>query len=125
MYLVVILLISRHRRPSGLTGGKQRSLSAPQSSAETLPLEQGFACRYAYVETLLLYEAYADSNKMDDGTITEDFNELYRQMNGMELREMDRIIYQVCALCRDHERAGFIEGIRLGVLLVQELSGRL
>lgn len=77
------------------------------------------------METLLLYEAYADSNKMDDGTITEDFNELYRQMNGMELREMDRIIYQVCALCRDHERAGFIEGIRLGVLLVQELSGRL
>lgn len=47
------------------------------------------------METLLLYEAYADSNKMDDGTITEDFNELYRQMNGMELREMDRIIYQV------------------------------
>ena len=35
----------------------------------------------------LLYEAYADSNKMDDGTIWEDFNELYRQMNGMELRE--------------------------------------
>ena len=50
----------------------------------------------------LLYEAYADSNKMDDGTIKEDFNELYRQMNGMELREMDRIIYPVCTLCRDH-----------------------
>lgn len=37
----------------------------------------------------LLYEAYADSNNMDDGTITEDFNELYHQMNGMELQEMD------------------------------------
>ena len=43
----------------------------------------------------LLYESYADSNKMDDGTIREDFNELYQQMNGMELREMDRIIYPV------------------------------
>ena len=71
----------------------------------------------------LLYEAYAESNRMDDGTIKEDFNELYQQMNGMELREMDKIIYPVCTLCRDHEKAGFIEGIRLGVLLAHELSG--
>ena len=52
----------------------------------------------------LLYEAYAESNKMDDGTIKEDFNVLYRQVNGMELREMDRIIYPVCTLYRDHQR---------------------
>ena len=69
-----------------------------------------------------LYEAYAESNRMDDGTIKEDFNELYQQMNGMELREMDKIIYPVCSLCRDHERVGFVEGIRIGVLLAQELS---
>ena len=30
---------------------------------------------------------------------------------------------QVCKLCRDHEKAGFIEGIRLGVLLAHELGG--
>ena len=69
----------------------------------------------------LLYEAYADSNKMDDGTITQDFNELYRQMNGMELREMDRIIYPVCTLCRDHQRSGFVEGIKVGIRLRGEL----
>ena len=44
-------------------------------------------------------------------------------MNGMPLREMDQIVYPVCRLCRDHERAGFIEGIRLGVLLAHELGG--
>jgi hypothetical protein len=70
----------------------------------------------------LLYEAYAETNRMDDGTIKEDFNELYRQMNGMELREMDKIIYPVCKLCRDHERAGFIEGVRLGVRLLHDIS---
>lgn len=70
----------------------------------------------------LLYEAYAESNKMDDGTIKEDFNELYRLMNGMELRDMDKIIYPVCTLCRDHERSGFIEGIKIGILLQQELG---
>lgn len=70
----------------------------------------------------LLYEAYADSNKMDDGTIWEDFNELYRQMNGMELREMDKIIYPVCTLCRDHRRSGFVNGIRMGIRLREELA---
>ena len=70
----------------------------------------------------LLYEAYADSNKMDDGTIWEDFNELYRQMNGMELREMDQIIYPVCTLCRDHQRSGFVEGVKVGIRLRDELA---
>ena len=72
----------------------------------------------------LLYEAYADSNNMDDGTITEDFNELYRQMNGMDLREMDKIIYPVCTLCRDHQRSGFVEGINVGIQLQTELTER-
>lgn len=70
----------------------------------------------------LFYEAYAESNKMDDGTIKEDFNELYRQMNGMELREMDKIIYPVCTLCRDHQRSGFVEGVKVGIRLKTELE---
>ena len=69
----------------------------------------------------LLYEAYAESNRMDDGTIKEDFNELYQQMNGMELREMDKIIYPVCSLCRDYQRSGFVEGVRIGIRLAAEL----
>lgn len=51
-----------------------------------------------------------------------DFNELYRMMNGMELREMDKIIYPVCTLCRDHEKAGFVEGIKIGIRLGAELE---
>ena len=70
----------------------------------------------------LLYEAYAESNKMDDGTIKEDFNELYRLMNGMELREIDKIIYPVCTLCRDHQRSGFVEGVKVGIRLKTELA---
>ena len=70
----------------------------------------------------MLYECYNENNPYDNEQIRADFNELYQQMNGMPLREMDQIVYLVCRLCRDHERAGFIEGIRLGVLLVQELE---
>lgn len=69
----------------------------------------------------MLYECHNESNPYDSEQIKEDFNELYRLMNGMELRKMDRIIYPVCKLCRDHERSGFIEGIKIGVLLQAEL----
>ena len=70
----------------------------------------------------MLYEAYSDYNRLDDEKVTKGFEELYRQMNGMELREMDKIIYPVCVLCREHERSGFIEGIKIGLILAQELS---
>ena len=70
----------------------------------------------------LLYDAYNEVNRMDDEQIEADFNALYQAMNGMELQEMDRIIYPVCRLCRDHERSGFIEGIKIGVLLQAELT---
>ena len=70
----------------------------------------------------LLYEAYSECNRLDDAQIKVDFNELYRLMNGMDLRDMDKIIYPVCKLCRDHERSGFVEGIRIGIRLAQELK---
>lgn len=70
----------------------------------------------------MLYERYNEINPYDNEQIRADFNELYQQMNGMPLREMDGIIYTVCALCRDHEKAGFIEGVKVGIRLKQELS---
>lgn len=69
----------------------------------------------------LLYETYAECNKMDDGTLKEDFDELYRLMNGMPLRDMDKIIYPVCTLCRDHQRSGFVDGVKVGMLLADEV----
>ena len=69
----------------------------------------------------LLYECF-NENSPDNEQIKADFEEPYRQMNGMPLREMDRIVYPVCKLCRDHERAGFVEGIRIGIRLLQELG---
>ena len=70
----------------------------------------------------LLYEAYGDINPMYDDQIKADFAELYQTLNGMPLREMDWIINPVCALCRDHERNGFLHGVQLGAQLVQEIQ---
>ena len=70
----------------------------------------------------LLYEAYGDANRIDDDQIKADFGELYRLLNGIPLREMDWIINPVCALCRDHERSGFIHGVQVGIRLAQEVQ---
>lgn len=71
----------------------------------------------------MLYECYSDSNRMDDAQIRAGFRELYAQMNGMTIREMDTIIYPVCSLCRDHQRSGFLEGVKIGLLLAVEVMG--
>ena len=70
----------------------------------------------------MLYECHNENSPYDNEQIRTDFNELYQQMNGIPLREMDKIIYPVCTLCRDHEKAGFIEGIKIGIRLHQELN---
>ena len=70
----------------------------------------------------LLYDAYNDTTGMDNEEIKADFEEIYRLMNGKPLQEIDEIIYAVCTLCRDHERAGFVEGVKVGIGLGQELA---
>lgn len=75
-------------------------------------------------ETLLemLFNVYTEFNGFDNQIIREDFNNLYAAMNGKTLREMDQIIYPVCTLCRDHEKTGFQEGVKVGIRLAQEAN---
>ena len=70
----------------------------------------------------MLFNVYTEFNGFDNQIIREDFNDLYIAMNGKTLREMDQIIYPVCTLCRDHEKAGFQEGIKVGIRLAQEVN---
>ena len=70
----------------------------------------------------LLFDAYNDTTGMDNEAIKADFEELYQLMNGKPLQEIDEIIYAVCTLCRDHEKAGFVEGVKVGIGLSQELA---
>jgi len=70
----------------------------------------------------MLYECHNENSPYDNEQIRTDFNELYQQMNGMPLQEMDKIIYPVCKLYRDHEKAGFVQGIKIGIQLQKELD---
>ena len=72
----------------------------------------------------VLFDAYNESSGFDNAAIKADFEELYRLMNGKPLTEIDEIIYAVCTLCMDHEKAGFIEGIKIGFHLMDAVSKR-
>ena len=69
----------------------------------------------------VLYNTYNEYSCFENEQIKADFEELYQRMNGKTLQEMDEIIYAVCNLCRDHEKAGFMEGVKAGIYLAQEL----
>ena len=69
----------------------------------------------------VLFDAYNESSSFDNAAIKADFDELYRLMNGKPLKEIDEVIYAVCTLCRDHEKAGFSEGIKVGFILAKDL----
>ena len=69
----------------------------------------------------MLYSYYHECNNTDTETVKEAFEDLYQRMHGMPLREMDRIVDAVCTLCREHEQVGFMEGIKVGIRLEQEI----
>ena len=70
----------------------------------------------------VLFDAYNESSGFDNETIKADFEELYRLMNGKPLKEINAIICAVCTICRDHEKAGFIEGVKAGIRLAKEMN---
>ena len=70
----------------------------------------------------VLFDAYNESSGFNNAAIKADFEELYQLMNGKPLKEIDDIIYAVCTLCRDHEKAGFIEGVKVGMNIARELN---
>ena len=70
----------------------------------------------------MLFTYYHECNNTDTDAVKAAFEDLYQQMYGMPLREMDRIVDAVCTLCREHEQAGFVEGVKVGIMLTEDLA---
>lgn len=70
----------------------------------------------------MLFTTYHQYNQMDTKEIKRDFNRLYVDMTGLSLREMDPIIDSVCCLVSSHQKSGFIDGIKVGLLIAEELA---
>lgn len=69
----------------------------------------------------MLYEIYCEYNYFEDASTKMGFEELYRLLEDLPVGEIDPLIYVVCDLCRNHQRTGFTEGIRVGIRLGEEL----
>ena len=82
------------------------------------------SCHDGDEESLLemLFNIYTELKGFDNQVIRKDFEALYTAVNGKSLQEIDAVIYPVCDLCRDHQKVGFIEGVKVGFTLRSELS---
>ena len=69
----------------------------------------------------MLYCYYHECNNADPDSVKIAFEDLYERMHGMSLREMDRIVDAVCVLCTEHEKVGFVEGVKVGFQLGVEI----
>ena len=85
--------------------------------------QQAPLCNDANTVLELLYNTYYEHVCTDDtDEIKQAFDELYQSMTGKTLKEKDEVIYTTCRLCSLHQQTGFIDGLRLGLRLAQELN---
>ena len=71
----------------------------------------------------MLCSTYYELNcHQDTDEVKQAFDELYQAMTGKTLKEQDEVIHATCRLCSLHQQTGFIDGIRLGLKLSQELN---
>ena len=70
----------------------------------------------------MLWNTYCQHNQLDSEQIKAGFAELYCHMKEVAIPDMDSVVDTVCTLCWEHAKAGFVEGVKVGIGLAQELS---
>ena len=71
----------------------------------------------------MLCSTYYELNcNQDTEEVKQAFDNLYQAMTGKNLKEKDEVIYATCRLCSLHQQTGFIDGLRLGLRLSQEIK---
>ena len=70
----------------------------------------------------MIYNCYKDQHNMETAEVKSGFEMIYSLLNDKSSDETEEFIDAVCALCSEHEKVAFIEGIQLGVRLAQEVS---
>ncbi|MBQ3194790.1 MAG: hypothetical protein IJB59_14610 [Oscillospiraceae bacterium] len=79
---------------------------------------------YGDADTILdaLFWLYTENNSLDCEEIKVQFARL-REYLDLPPKEYDEVFYAVSDLCVLHGRTAFVEGIRLGMQLMQECMG--
>ena len=79
--------------------------------------------RFDSAESILdfLYWQYSEFNPIDNDLIRRQF-ETIRCTLSLPPDQYDMVFSQICDICISHGRLGFIEGMRFGIVLMQELA---
>ena len=75
-------------------------------------------------ETVLdqLYQAYAESHKSDPPEIRDGFKELDALLEHLSLDDNNAVWNLCCQLCTAYERKAFLDGLKYGAHLMQNLK---
>ena len=87
---------------------------------DTYPIDLGDS----NCETVLdqLYQAYAESHESDPPEISNSFKELEDFLYTLPLDDNNAVFNLCCRLCSAYERKAFIDGLKYGAQLIQELQ---
>jgi hypothetical protein len=68
-----------------------------------------------------LYWCYMERSRIGNDKTNACYAALREKVN-LPLREYDEVLYIVSDLCLEHGRQAFLEGLKVGMLLVQEMG---
>lgn len=68
-----------------------------------------------------IYWCYMETNRVDNGKTNACYADLREKVN-LPLREYDEVLHIVSDLCLEHGRLAFVEGLKVGMLLMQEIE---
>lgn len=70
----------------------------------------------------LVYEAYCECHGYDSEEIMSCYHNLCELLAHLSYKEREQILNSTSLLCKEYERNGFIEGIRIGIRLDTEIN---
>lgn len=80
-------------------------------------------CEYGDDAVLnLLYEQYLEMELLDRRGIQTNLVPLNDILEKLPLRDNDEVFNLTVRLCEEHEKRGFLSGVRIGAKLMQELK---
>lgn len=68
-----------------------------------------------------LYSSYVNTTPEDQDRIKAAFQELHAYIQGFSFTDQDQMLCIITALCAEHDRVVFLDGIRIGARLILEL----
>ena len=70
----------------------------------------------------LLYDAYFEAQGPSSQAIKDGYTSLHDYIQNLPTNDKEEVIDLVSTLCMEHERSGFMEGVKLGFQLKKELT---